>query len=459
MPARLTPALAAALLAAFVPTAPAAAAEAVEIAPDGAWTWFNDERAIFHEGRLFAGYVLRDGRYGVTRFDPDSGEASHMVISTDESRQRDDHNNPSITVLPDGRLMLLYARHHADGRLFQRVSKVKSPATDADWGAEVVHAVPEKNTYNNTYLLADEDDRIYNFHRCLNFNPTITLSNDLGASWEKPIPFIKVGSGGVRPYPRYCSDGRGRIDLIYTDGHPRQIDNSVYHMYYEGGAFHRTGGGRIAGFDDLPLDHEGGQRGDVVYPYSNEAWSGLDGPDDWIPRGRGWTWDVHYGTDGHPVCVFQVQVDEVTGKGWNHDRIYYYYARWDGGKWQRRFIAQAGRGIYDREDDYGGGMCLDPADPDVVYLSSNAAKPFVLDDIKDVPLAPGERYEIYRGVTNDGGKTFTWKELTADSTADNLRPIVPVGHGRSGALVWFEGNYRSYTDFDCRVMGLFGDKD
>lgn len=424
------------------------------IAPDGVWTWFNDERAIFHHGSLFAGYVMSDGRYGITRYDPASNTSHHMVISTAASREQDDHNNPSITVLPDGRLLALYAKHITNNFFYQRTSLVPLPSTEADWGPEIANPLPARNTYNNTYLLSSENNRIYNFHRSINFNPTITVSNDLGATWEPSVQFISVGSGNVRPYPRYCSNGDNRIDLIYTDGHPRDVNNSVFHMYYEDGAFHKTDGTHIEDYANLPLDHQGGQRGSVVYPYSGATWGPGQGPDDWIPNGRGWTWDVHYGKDGHPVCVFQVQVDNVTGTGWNHDRIYYYYARWTGTEWQRSFIAHAGRGLYSAEDDYGGGMCIDPENPNVIYISSNAADPFNLTNITNVPLRASERYEIWRGVTTDGGLTFAWEQVTVDSPADNLRPIVPEKHGYDRALVWFHGTYTTYTNFDCQVLAL-----
>lgn len=210
---------------ASVPPLPA---NAMRIAPDGAWTWFNDERAIFHQSSLFTGYVKGKGQYGVTRYDPATHEVFHMIISTGTSQQQDDHNNPSITVLPDGKLMLLYAKHLGGPQFYQRTSLVALPSSAADWGPEIVRPLSANNTYNNTYLLSGEADRIYNFHRNLNFNPTITLSNDLGATWETPIPFIAVGTNNTRPYPRYCSNRKDRIDMIYTDGHPRDVDNSIY---------------------------------------------------------------------------------------------------------------------------------------------------------------------------------------------------------------------------------------
>ncbi len=425
----------------------------LEVAPDGAWTWFNDERAIVHRGSLFSGYVRSDGRVGVTRFDLATGETHPMVLGTERSREEDDHNNPSLTPLPDGRLLALYSRHHTAEEFYQRVSKVPLPSRDEDWEEEFVHPVPARNTYNNTYPLGAERNRIYNFHRCINFNPTLTLSDDLGATWQPPRQFLGTGSGNVRPYPRYASNGRDRIDLIYTDGHPRDVDNSIYHLFYHRGALHRSDGSRIAALDDIPLDHDGGQRGGLVYEYKNAGWSAGSGPDDWIPRGRAWTWDIHPDPQGRPVCVFQVQKDDVTGEGWEHDRIYYYYARWTGKEWQRRFIAQAGRGIYRSEDDYGGGMCIDPENPRVIYISTNAARPFDLGDIDDVPLAENGRYEIWRGVTRDGGLSFTWSPVTENSAADNLRPIVPIGHGMTECVLWFNGRYTSYTDYETRVLG------
>lgn len=429
----------------------------VEIAPDGAWTWFNDERSIVHQGSLYSGYVKGNGQTGITRYNPATGEKSHMVISTAASQQQDDHNNPSITPLPDGRLMALYSKHIAGSQFYQRTSLVQQPATNADWGPEITIAMPAANTYANTYRLTGESNAIYDFSRCINFNPTLTISTDNGATWGTSRQLLGTGSGSTRPYPRYCSNGTDRIDLIYTDGHPRDVANSVYHLYYRDGGLYKTDGTFIDTLANIPLDHDAGQRGNVIYQYSDAAWGENDGPDDWIPSGRGWTWDVHYGGDGHPVAVFQVQKDDVTGTGWNNDRIYYYYARWTGTAWQRKFIAHAGRPLYSAEDDYGGGMCLDPEDPRVVYISTNAASPFTLGDIANVPLAANNRYEIWRGFTANGGLTFTWTQITENSAADNLRPIVPVDHGHTEFLVWFNGTYNSYTSFSTRVLARIGE--
>ena len=427
---------------------------AVQIAPDGAWTWFNDERAIIHQGSLFSGYVLSDGRYGVTRYDLADGQAYHAIISTSTSQQKDDHNNPSLTVLPDGRILALYSKHIAGAQFYQRTSLVPRPASSADWGPEIIIPTPANNTYANTYPLTAEGGKIYNFSRCINFNPTLKSSTDNGATWSAARQVLGTGSGSTRPYPRYTSNGIDRIDAIYTDGHPRDVANSVYHLYYKNGGLYKTDGTLIDSLANIPLDHDSGKRGNVIYQYSDAAWGPGQGPNDWIPAARGWTWDVVYDRAENPVCVFQAQVG--TDSTWSTSRIFYYYARWTGTEWQKRFIAHAGRGIYAAESDYGGGMCLDPEDPRIVYISTNAASPFNLGDVNNVPLAANARYEIWRGFTADGGLTFTWTPVTQNSAADNLRPIIPPDHGRTECLVWFYGTYTSYTNYSTQVLARLG---
>ena len=437
---------------------PPPSGEPFEIAPDGAWTPFHDQRAIvLRNGNLLVGYVRGDGLSAITNFDPRTGERHETIISGEGAVQKDDHINPSLALLPDGRVLAVYSRHHVDPHFFWRISANADPRSAADWGEQRVKAVGARNTYANSYRLAAEDDRIFNFHRALNFNPTLTISADLGQSWGEPIHFITAGTGTQRPYTSYVSNHRDRIDLIYTDAHPRDFDNSVYHLFYRGGAFHRSDGTILRTLRELPIAHDRGERGTVVYQYSGKAWGPGEGADDWIPGGRGWTWDIAYGEDGQPVSAFQVRRGEVAGSGWEADRVYYYLARWTGTKWEKRFIAQAGRPLYDRERDLSGGMTLDPQDPDVVYISSNALRPFDLSSIDDVPLNPGARYKLYRGETRDGGRTFQWTGLTPDATEDNLRPHAIENPGGRTAIVWFRGTYDTYTSYRARVMGMFPD--
>lgn len=425
------------------------------LAPDGAWTWYNDPRALFHQGKLYFGSVRAgDGRSALSVFDPEAGATTELWAS--ELTERDDHNNPGLLALADGRLLALYARHHTDPFFAYRWSLTTNPVTPTAWSAE--QRTPDSGarmTYANPFQLRAEPGIIYNFCRNTNFNPTLYLSTNAGQTWSEPKWFIKTGRDSrVRPYLKYSSDHQQRIDFLYTDGHPRDIENSLYHLYYEAGEFRRSDGMPVTPPHraPLPLQHDAGERGSVIYQYRVEP---QNDPNEWIPSGRAWCWEIATQHAGPPVAVFTVQRDNVMGPTWEGDRIYYYYARWTGTSWQKRFIAHAGRALYDREDDYAGGICVDPMQPHVIYLSSNARNPFDLTTTTNVPLSDSRRYELWRGVTRDGGLTFQWTPVTTNSPADNLRPYVPRRNGGEPSLIWFRGNYTSYTKFDCAVVGLF----
>jgi hypothetical protein len=64
-------------------------------------------------------------------------------------------------------------------------------------------------------------------------------------------------------------------------------------------------------------------------------------------------------------------------------------------------------------------------------------------------------YEIFRGVTGDGGASWTFTAITRASTVDNLRPVLPpAAPDGQRALVWLRGTYRSYTDYQQQVVAL-----
>jgi hypothetical protein len=66
-----------------------------------------------------------------------------------------------------------------------------------------------------------------------------------------------------------------------------------------------------------------------------------------------------------------------------------------------------------------------------------------------------ERYELWRGVTSDGGQTFAWTPVTTNSTQDNFRPYVPRRNGGEPCVIWFRGSYPSYTTYSTAIVGLF----
>lgn len=436
--------------------APAAAqirfgAPLIEFNDDGGWCWFEDERAIMAGGKLVFGTIAtggeRRGHVEATVFDLKTRSARRVTLHSpadekDRIQWTDDHNSPAFLLLPSGQILAMYAKHGPEEKIYYRISKPGDPAA---WGEEQIF-VPSPSsrvTYSNLHLLTAENaqrGRIYDFFRGLDnsFKPSYAYSDDLGRTWTAGNVMIDVPlKFRHRPYVKYASNGRDSVHLAYTDGHPRDLDNSIYHAMYKAGNLLRSDGARIRSMKEGLKSPE---EGTLVY---------RGGPDN-----VAWITDLQVDSKGYPYLVFSVQMNssgKPAGEGGEDHR--YHYARFDGKRWQVSEIAYAGTRIYSREDDYTGLAALHPRDLETIYISTNA------DPSTGAPLiskSDNQRHwEIYRGRTRDGRK-WKWEAITRDSTADNLRPIVPAWDSKQTVLLWLQGKMRAYTDYTFRVVGMIG---
>lgn len=418
------------------------AGQLITLDDDGAWCWFQDERCIVHDGMLIVGTVSggahepdRRGDINVIVHDLDSGAT--RLVELHDQLQRDDHNNPGLIALPDGRLLAIYTKHGSD-----RLIRMRSTSGAGDlvrWEEERTfepamtagHGV----TYSNIYQLSAENDgrgRLYDFFRGEGWDPNALISDDAGQTWHA---LGQVIDGPGRPYARYASNGRDAIHFVCTDQHPRNFDNSLYHGFIRGGVIHASDGTPISALGEQPARHEQLTpifRGDA----DNVAWCS----------------NIELDEAGHPCVVYSVQKNSAglpVGQGGEDCR--YRYARWDGERWHDHPLGYAGQRLYPREDDYTGLLCIDPADANTVYLSTNA------DPTSGAPLislADGRRhYEIFQARTTNGGRTWVFSAVTRNSSADNLRPMMPENASRP-MLVWLRGRYTTMHDFDQSVVAL-----
>jgi hypothetical protein len=354
----------------------------------------------------------------VTCYDLESNTLLGSYVLLERS-VADDHNAPAFLALPDDRLLAVYTQHNEDSLIRYRISKNNSAL---EWEPEQTVKGSDKVSYSNLHFIPSDSNgkgRIYDFYRGKDWSPYYVFSDDLG---YRMITFETQW-----PYPKYASDGENKIHFVTTESHPRFWDCSIYHAYFENGKIYRSDGKLIRDLKDGPI-------------HPTEATKVFQGDS----LNAAWTIDIHLDKDKFPYTVYSVRN--------NIDHIHYRYARWDGNAWNDHFLAFAGRALYEIQFDYSGLVALDPDNPDVVYLSTDA------DPVTEVPLTSNtdnvRHYEIFKGTTSDLGKTWSWEALTQNSMQDNIRPIMPKGSGKYKVLLWLRGSMKSYSDYDFDVVGM-----
>jgi hypothetical protein len=406
---------------------------------NGAWSWFEDERAIVDAaaGKIVvssvaaaagSGGVGRSGDVDVASLDLATGEVNRFVLNA--GLQADDHNSAALWRRPDGRYLASYSKHGSDNLTRWRVSS--NPGDITSWGPEQTLNQGAGATYSNLHYLPDDNSgagRLYNFTRSIGFDPNILISNDLGDTFSYGGRLLAEGGSGDRPYLRYFSDGQ-RVHLIATERHPRNYDNSIYHAYIEDGQLFSSTGSII---DGNLFDATAAAPADLTPVFNTGTVF-----DNTIMR-RAWTVDVAIDDAGLPYAVFQARANDS-----NLDHRFF-YARFDGAVWDVHELAKAGGYLYAAEDDYTGLAALDPNDPNRLFISSKI-------DPRTQHSMP--HYEIFQGTTADGGANWAWEPITYNSTVDNLRPIVPEWDDQHTALLWMRGSYATYTSYNLDIVGL-----
>lgn len=394
---------------------------------DAAWCWFSDPRAIYHKGnqeKIYYGYINSKGDVKVRSYDLKTAIEEDFTLH--EKLQIDDHNVPSFLILPDGKLLAFYSHHN--GNIFMR--KSKEAESISAWEDEEI-LLKGNNLYRYCYvnpvMLSEENNRIYLFGRNIVRNKVATYSqtriyclysDDYGKTWSDEINILDNDGRDSRPYVKYATDHKSRIDFLFTDGHPRDGDVSVYHMYYKDGAFWQTNGQAIGAFANAPVKIK-----TVNKVYDAE-----------LEHIRAWVWDIASDKRNNPVITYTRYPSEM-----DHQ---YYYAKWTGVKWEHMKIADAGNyitiikpGKTVREHHYSGGIVLDHQHPDIVYLSKKNDGKFELEKRK---IGRDGKQKIY--------------PITTSSAKDQLRPYV-VNKGKKGPpiLFWMSGDYYHYTDYDTKL--------
>ncbi len=392
-------------------------------ATNGGWCWYQDPRAIIHDGKLIVGSASGSGeergdvRVSVYDLKADRDLGTFVLHPRLES---DDHCTPAFYVRPDNRIMAMYALHTSK-KHYYRMSMPGDPTT---WGPEQAYDHPAAITYMNLYYHPCEK-LLYNFYRDNSRStwcPFFMVSPDHGQTWRAGGQLIQHEVKGThRPYPRYSSDGEF-IHVCFTEAHPQEYPPcSIYYAKYKAGKFYRANGTLIK---DIRKE------GPLLPRQAEQVFVG-------DPQNGAWTSSIVADRQGKVYIAYSVRKSPADHR--------FRYANWDGGKWNDHEVAFAGPGLYPRAYDYTGRITIDPSEPGRVYFSTNVTP-------KTGTRGAG-KHEIYEGLTQDSGETWKITALTKDSPTDNLRPICVTGEGFK-ALLWLRGRYATYTSYDQNVVGM-----
>ena len=410
------------------------------VADEGAWCWFADPRAIHYksaDGAIDAAYIGYIDVHGAIKASQVDFKASAEGVQQDvlvRSRfQPDDHNNPTFLVLPDERVMIFYARHTDEARFYYRISTRKGDITAL--GEEHEIKVANNTTYPSPFILSDDPEHIYLCWRGINWHPTIAKltmpdENDkVSIEWG---PYQMVQSTGARPYAKYHSNGKDKIYMAYTTGHP---DNEWPNWLYFNTIIinaQQSEDGKVTTNPQLA-----DLKGKVLSTISNGAFKVsktdsykssypgtiLDAPSNY----RDWVWQIALDKDDHPV----VAMVRISNDKNSHQ---YYYARWNGTSWRLTDLVNGGGRFHPSNTEYcySGGMALDEANINDIYLSVPTASATTGTKV----------YEIWKYTVDDNGKVTAKEQVTRNSEKNNVRPFVLPGSADSKLrLCWMHGDY------------------
>lgn len=403
------------------------------VTQEGAWCWFADPRAMHYSNdslgisNSYIGYIDVHGNIKATQMNFNTMKREEVLVRS--NYQPDDHDNPTFIALPDGRIMIFYSRHTDENYFYYRISLKAGDITRL--GVEHRIKVANNTTYPSPFILSDDPQHIYLCWRGISWHPTIGRlpipQGDDALDWDWG-PYQMVQSTGARPYAKYASNGKDKIYVSYTTGHP---DNEYPNwLYYNVIDINKQADGTYSPhLEDLKgnvlsVISKGVFNINKTSTYqSTYATTIIDAPSTY----RDWVWQTSIDGDGHPVVAFtRISNDKTSHR--------YLYARWNGTSWKITDLCDAGGWFHQSQTEkcYSGGMSIDPDTLENVYLS-----------IPTKNSVTGKAvYEIWKYVLNASGKVTSKEQITTDSEFGNVRPfILPGSKDTPLRLCWMYGNY------------------
>lgn len=402
------------------------------VSSEGAWCWFADPRATHYENEngtinmSYIGYIDVHGNIKATQYNWLTGEKQDVLVRS--YFQPDDHNSPTFLVLPDERVLIIYSRHTDEAAFYYRVSL--KPGDITQLGEEKRLTTANKTTYPSPFIMSDDPTHWYLCWRGINWHPTIARltmpdeNGDCKFDWG-PYQLVNsiVSTSGIRPYAKYCSNGKDKIYFSFTSTHPDNecpnwLNFAVVNI--NGGnqpTLHDIAGNKLSTISAGPYNVY--KTSDFKNQHSAVV---VDAPS----NHRAWVWQVVLDKNNRPriACV------RITNDKSQHE---YFYARWTGSKWALTDVCDGGGKFHpsNTERCYSGGEAIDPANPNIMYVSRPTQGTY------------GNIHEIWKYTINDSGTVTSSEQITKNSQKGNVRPYILNNSENSPLrLAWMNGDYQ-----------------
>jgi hypothetical protein len=399
-----------------------------QLAADAIWTFHTKPEAVSHEGYTYLGWCDSTGWSGVSRINEVTGATDRMaLINTGEV---DDHNNCSIYI--EGNEMVAFGNTHNTTTIRYRVLSDLAQFTNSGaWSADTQVSSGLSYAYMNPMYLTKDPSKRYLWSRrwnavggakrSLGWNTTADMTAVPATYSARVNVATNLDLDNAWPYWDVRSNGYDRVDVIINQVPQNVGQSSVYHFYAKIDdsmvmRYYKTDGIEITA--SLPFNVE--DECTLVYDGSTT---------------RAWVSDVQMGADGHPRLLWPRM------PGNNGAAFEYYYSRWTGSAWVNTKICDGGQGFSGFPWWYHRAHCFDANDTDRVYVCRTASS---VDYVEE-----------YR--TTDNGATWSLHRTIRDSSVAGTRafarPISPRNHTGALSVIWHEGTFTDFNDYDTNAYG------
>lgn len=349
----------------------------------------------------------------------------------------DDHNVPGIARLATGELLVGHTSHNSTSHVVMtRLTEEEGSLSIAkQWKVEF----PDRCTY--VYLVPSLEHSVLLLTRSINFNwSAVEIDTKSFEASDPAVVFpwkisredrLYSGRDGNRPYLIIRRGHDSSWLFAITNDHPRAYRNGVF-------------AGRIRGsiIEDLEgrLLHRIG---------SGETWSPFAELTEILPSGQRavpWIHDVAETEDHRVTVAWSARPKSDVGFHRKKDRVlqgfYYGVSQWFQGHVDEVLRVAAGSSLYQREEDYVGGIALNPGNPFHAVFSTNAL-PTARRGKKSWDL-----WEVHADQT-----PHSFRRLASGRPSEgHFRPVFSEGLLDAGHSLYFlSGTYPSYRHIETQI--------